>query len=121
MSDGRGRPLRIPTPEEFERLVDEYLAECAARDKPVTITGALIHLGLSSRTSLLDYEGREGFSEPVKRLRLQVENAYESRLHGNSPTGAIFALKNMGWEDRSQREISGAENGPLVVMWGGKE
>jgi hypothetical protein len=95
--------------------------KCAARDKPVTITGALIHLGLSSRTSLLDYEGREGFSEPVKRLRLQVENAYESRLHGNSPTGAIFALKNMGWEDRSQREISGADNGPLVVMWGGKE
>ena len=34
-----------------------------------------------------------------------MEMEYEKRLHGNNPTGAIFALKNFGWPDRQQIEV----------------
>lgn len=115
--DHRGRPRKIATPEEFDDLVEGYLAKCEADGEPVTLTGALLHLGLYSRTSLLDYEGYEGFSEPVKRLRALVAQEYEKRLHGNSPTGAIFALKNMGWSDKQELEHSGPDGGP-VILWG---
>ena len=42
-----------------------------------------------------------------------VECEYEKRLAGQSPTGAIFALKNMGWKDKSEVEQSGG----LSINW----
>ena len=36
-----------------------------------------------------------------------VEAEYEARLSGNSPAGAIFALKNCGWSDKHEYEHSG--------------
>ena len=35
---------------------------------------------------------------------------YEKALHGRSPTGAIFALKNFGWTDKQDVELSGGVN-----------
>ena len=32
---------------------------------------------------------------------------YEKALQGRSPTGAIFALKNFGWTDKQDVELSG--------------
>jgi len=96
------REKQIKTPEEFDALVDEYVSICVAEDKTVTLTGMILHLGLSSRQSLDRYKTYDGFSDSVKRLKLLVENAYEQRLAKNNPTGSIFALKNMGWSDRQE-------------------
>ncbi len=96
------REKQVKTPEEFDTLVDEYVSLCVAEEKPVTLTGAILHLGLSSRQSLDEYKNYKGFSDSVKRLKLLVENAYEERLVKNNPTGSIFALKNMGWSDRQE-------------------
>ena len=96
------REKQIKTPKKFDALVDEYVSLCAAEEKPVTLTGAILHLGLSSRQSLDEYKNYAGFSDSVKRLKLFVENAYEERLVKNNPTGSIFALKNMGWSDRQE-------------------
>ena len=95
-----GRPRIVETPEEFDRLVEEYRALCTENEIPVTFSGMARHLGFVSRQSLYDYEKREGFSYPVKRAQLMVEHEYEKRLHGNNVAGAIFALKNHGWSDR---------------------
>jgi hypothetical protein len=35
---------------------------------------------------------------------------YEEQLSGTAPTGSIFALKNMGWKDKTETEISGGMN-----------
>ena len=32
--------------------------------------------------------------------------SYEEMLHSHSSTGAIFALKNMGWHDTVKQDIS---------------
>jgi len=51
---------------------------------------------------------RKPFCDSVKRAKLYVEMEYEKRLHGTSPTGAIFALKNFGWSDRHELALNHA-------------
>jgi hypothetical protein len=97
-----GRPLIYNSPQELEAAIEDYFnPEGEPRDK-VTITGLAYHLGFADRQSLYDYEEREAFSCIIKRARFRVEVAYEERLHENNVTGAIFALKNMGWKDKSE-------------------
>lgn len=73
---------------------------CIREAEPATITGLTLYLGFSSMDALDDYSKRTPeFSEVVKRAKLRVVNRYERNLSGNSPTGSIFALKNMGWND----------------------
>jgi hypothetical protein len=109
----RGRPPKFATPEEFDAAVDKYLENLG--DKPVSLTGMLLSMGIYCKNTFYSYEKKDGFSIPVKRARAIVENAYEERLHGNSPTGAIFALKNMGWTDKQEREITGKDGAPLGI------
>jgi len=102
-----GRPRKYNSPEDFEAKVDEYVIHCADKEEPITWTGLALYLGFSSRQSIDEYLEYDGFSDSVKRAKMIVENAYEKRLQGNSPTGAIFALKNMNWKDKTETEISG--------------
>lgn len=100
--------LRDKAIEYFESLESELkiTGEGVDEDIPVpksiTITGLCLWLGFESRQSFYDYEKKPEFSYIIKRLRMVVENQYEERLNQHSPTGAIFALKNMGWADKSE-------------------
>jgi hypothetical protein len=125
----QGRPPIYETPEQFEEAVKDYFENGIkhrtviigkapnqqAVSLPVpTITGLCLHLGFESRQSFYDYEEREGFSYTVKRARLLIEKEYEEMLQtSSSPTGAIFALKNLGWKDKSEVEQSGG----LSINW----
>lgn len=88
-----GRPRIIGSPDEMDNLVDEFVALCLTKEKPVTLTGMILYLGLSSRESFDEYGRRQEFSDSVKRAKMIVECEYEQRLSGNSPAGSIFALK----------------------------
>ena len=103
-----GRPRIIESPAEMERLVKEYVTKCREEDEPLTLTGMILHLGLSSRRVLDDYGDRPEFAHSVKRAKLLIEHGYEVDLRrtGN-PAGSIFALKNMGWSDRQEFEFRG--------------
>lgn len=70
--------------------------------RPVTITGLCLYCGFESRQSFYAYEDKEEFSYIIKRARMTIELIYEENLQGKSPTGSIFALKNMGWFDKSE-------------------
>lgn len=111
-----GRPPHYETPEEFDAKVEEYFAQISESGNPVTISGLAYFMGFCDRASLYDYEKRPGFSHSVKRARLAVEHGYEIRLNGNAPTGAIFALKNMGWKDKTEQEHSGPGGGPIQTQ-----
>jgi len=66
---------------------------------PATITGLALYLDFNS---LYDYEAAEKrgrFAQLLKRARLRIEAEYEKKLHQHSSGGAIFALKNLGWND----------------------
>jgi DNA-packaging protein gp3 len=100
-----GRPPIYDTPEQMQADIDLYFSMTDIKE--VTITGLALHLGFESRQSFYDYEQKPEFSYIVKRARLRVEMGYEIKLSGNNCTGAIFALKNMGWKDKTETELSG--------------
>lgn len=120
-----GRPRLFKTDEDLKKKVEEYFDYIQGekewetgsddngdpsdkevwkrRPEPPTITGLALFLGFESRQSIHDYEKNGDFSYTVKRARLGVEHYYEKYLtSGESPTGAIFALKNFGWTDRTE-------------------
>lgn len=101
-----GRPPFIETPEEFEEMVDAYVAVCTSKREPLTWSGLAYFLGYADRSGLDAAAKRKGFSLPVKRAKLLIEAAYEKRLSGATPTGAIFALKNFGWKDNHDLDVS---------------
>ena len=66
-----------------------------------TICGIALYLGFASRQSMYDYENKIEFAYVIKRIRLSMEEFYESNLFRN-PAGSIFALKQHGWSDRQE-------------------
>lgn len=109
------RPRLFNTAEELQLKIDEYFKngvkkrtvligkvpnQKAIEIEVPTITGLTLFLGFESRQSFYDYENEDGFSYTIKRARLFIEKEYEEQLQVGNTTGAIFALKNMGWIDK---------------------
>ena len=113
------RPPVFATPDDLQNKVDEYFS-VGYRTKTVydsktwqdikipkiTMTDLAIYLGYASRQSMYDVEKNPLFSYIIKRARLFIEREYEERLSWNSPTGAIFALKNMWWRDKVETGVT---------------
>lgn len=100
-----GRPAMYETPALMQQAIELYLATCKAESKKPTITRLALALGFESRQSFYDYEEKPDFSYMIKRARLEVEAGYEDGLRENNCTGSIFALKNMGWKDKSETDV----------------
>lgn len=107
------RPRIIESPEEMRTRGEAYFAECRASEEPITITGLVLALGLSHRDSLIEYGKREEFSDTVKSLKTECEHFCEKRALATNGAGAIFALKNYGWADKVQQEVSGPNGTPI--------
>ncbi|MBS7564681.1 hypothetical protein KHS38_09720 [Mucilaginibacter sp. Bleaf8] len=73
--------------------------------EPPTLTGLALHLGFNSKEAFEEYEREGRFADILKRARLRIEAEYEKKLHFQSSTGAIFALKSMGWTDKDPSKI----------------
>jgi len=112
-----GRPPAYKTAEELTEKIDEYFNEGVKTRSfllghgatirietiPVpTISGLALFLGFSSRQSFYDYEKNTEFSYTIRKARLFIETEYEEQLQVGNTTGAIFALKNLGWHDKSE-------------------
>lgn len=98
-----GRPLIFETPEKLKEAINTYLKD----NKRPTLAGLALALDIDRQT-LYNYAKREQYFDIVKKARDTVEAIYEERLvWDNAPTGTIFALKNMGWKDKTETELSG--------------
>lgn len=130
MSEKRpvGRPPAFTSVEEMEVLIDKYFEDCDGKivvDKdgnplrnkdgkiirddrrPYTVTGLALALGFNSRTSLLNYEGKEEFVNTILRAKARVEKYAEERLYDNNgANGAKFSLANnfKGWTEKQTIE-----------------
>ena len=107
-----GRPPHFETPKDLKNKCEEYLIHCINEKEKATITGMTLFVGFCSRASWDDYAKREGFSYIVKRAKMTIENSYEM----SATTFDMFALKNMGWKDKTEVEVAGDVNIP-VIKW----
>ena len=120
-NDG-GRPAFFDSPEEFRDRVVEYLESYYGDEKnPMigykpTTTGLALWLGFKSRQSLYDYKEKEEYSYIIKKALLFIEMEYEQLLESKGSTGAIFALKNMGWSDKSLLDMNANHSGEIKIV-----
>jgi hypothetical protein len=106
-----GRPLKIETPEQMEKILNEYFE--TTEENKITLTGMCLALNIDKK-NFYEYEKREGYEDIVKRARMIVENSYEISLRENGRTGDIFALKNFGWTDK--QEIDTNTQGKVTII-----
>lgn len=110
MSDNPvGRPPKFESPEEMKNMIEKYFKKCETTGEPKTILGLCNFLDIH-RSTLGEYEDKEGFSNTVKKAKSICEqHVNEKALKGEyNATMAIFNLKNnFGWEDRKKQEIEG--------------
>lgn len=114
MADLGGRPPIWEDPIAFAKAVDDYFND---PEEQHTWTGLALYLGFSSRDSLNDYKKKEGFSDPIKKALLKIENKYEKAINGKNPAGPIFALKNFGWKDKQEIDQKTEHSGGITISW----
>lgn len=74
--------------------------------RPVTITGLAVALG-TSRKTIIDYEGKEDFSNTIKEAKDFIENCLEDgMIKGdiNATVGIFNAKNNFDWVDKTEVE-----------------
>ncbi len=104
-----GRPPIFESPEEMQDKIDQYFTECDDKDKPYTIMGLALSIGMC-RETLCEYAKNGTFSDIVKKAKLTVEKSVEERLFSGNSTGSIFWLKNhAGYKDKQEMEHSGVQ------------
>jgi hypothetical protein len=64
-----------------------------------TLRGLALFLEFKSLEDLERYEHLKHFRKCLRYARLKIEAAYEQQLF-TKPTGAMFALKSMGWSEK---------------------
>jgi len=66
-----------------------------------TIRGLALFLNFKNIADFEDHEKKRSHRKPLRYARFRIEAAYEQLLF-EKPTGAIFALKSMGWTDKPE-------------------
>jgi len=98
----KGKYRMTKTPPKTEGGKPTRTKVCEREPELATISGLALFLGFSSREVFDDCTRSGKFSEILKRGCLRVQAVYESRLHQHSTSGAIFALKSMGWNEKTE-------------------
>jgi hypothetical protein len=100
------RPLKYNL-GELEAAAEAWFREREETKKPLTIMGLVMALKMSSRQMLAEYAERDDeIGDLVKGYRNRVIESVEQRLFTTTPTGAIFWLKNQGWKDEYQQDVT---------------
>jgi len=108
------------TAEELRQAVNLYFDECDDNQSPYTISGLCLHIGFT-RDAFFRHTYDTELGDVVNQARLLIEQQHELRLlTTKKPTGTIFALKNLGWSDRSYQDggiAGGTTDNPEALKW----
>ena len=99
-----GRPPKFKDEVQLQSLIEAYLEHCQVKDKPLTMSGLALWLGIH-RSTLVNYSYNDRFFDTIKEARALVEADMEERMLGNksNATASIFSLKNnFGWTDKQE-------------------
>jgi len=109
-----GRPLIYESLSEMMPYLEEWEEKVKSGDEIPTITGLALALNFCDKSTLYDYGKKPEFSHSIKKAILIVENGYEKALKMNNATGSIFALKNMGWIDKTESDNKNENTNTIV-------
>lgn len=102
------------TKETLQKKITEYFNDCDKLKKVYSISGMAVFLG-TYRSELCRWEETEEFSEIIKKAKGRIEAQVEEMLLTNkAPGGAIFWLKNFGWSDKQEHELTGQGGTPFT-------
>lgn len=105
--DARAVQAKIDLYFDSLPVIDE---ETGKQERP-TYCGLARALGYSCLQTMRDNaKSGKPISLPIKKGLLRVDETYERALHGNNPTGSIFALKNRGWKDKPEADDDAPDN-----------
>jgi hypothetical protein len=99
-----GRPCKFTDIDVLQSIIDKYFDDREKEQKPLTITGLAIALD-TTRETLMDIEKEnwgydKTFSDAIKKAKLRCQAYTEDQMYiARNPAGAIFGLKNYGWRD----------------------
>jgi hypothetical protein len=105
---GKYRMVKTPPKKEGEKPTRTKTWD--REPEFATISGLALFLGFSSRQVFDDCMHKGKYAEILKRGCLRIEAFYESRLHQHSTSGAIFALKSMGWNEKHETKTTEETN-----------
>ncbi len=95
---------------QLENRVQDYFSLCDEENKPYTLAGICVHLGISREKAkkylACEYDTENArFSEVLRLAFLKVEAyAEENLFSAKSATGTIFSLRNnFGWIDKREQ------------------
>ncbi len=103
----KGEYSNEPEIKSVKRTTPVMMKDWTRDPEPPTITGLAFFIGFNSRQAFEEYEQTDKFANILKRARLRIETTYEKKLHQPSPYGAIFALKSLGWNEKTGNETAG--------------
>ena len=101
-----GKPRLFKDAAELKACLDKYKAYLKESKKPPTIAGLAYYTGIERQT-IYNYKEREGYESTLKDFRDWVIMTYEEVAIEKGGGGIIFLLKNYGYTDKSEHEISG--------------
>ena len=115
---GKGRGMRTElTPEVIRKNIIKYFQFIEKeQNRFATVSGLALHAGFRSRKHMIEFRDRPAYTDIIQAALSLIELTYEIRLKMPEvkQTGVIFALKNMGWEDKQIIESSMPEEAELA-------
>ena len=98
---GNTNALKYKTQEDLQKGIDKYFKDCDEKEKPYTMSGLALSLGVERKT-LVNYGNKDLFYSQIKEAKQRVQ----AQLEENALVGkgnaifTIFNLKNnYGWKD----------------------
>jgi hypothetical protein len=101
-----GRPPIYENVEDMLPILETWENDVLSGLVKPSVTGLTLTLGFADKSTLYDYSKKPEFSHPIKRALTIVEMGYEEALRESNAAGSIFALKNMGWSDKSAVDVT---------------
>lgn len=117
-SKKNGRPPKFESGADLAEQLLAYFDLCDKSKIMPTKAGLCLALTIT-RETYNQYKHKDGFSDALKGAELYMEDKWNQRLSGNSPTGAIFYLKNAFKEEYKDRHETDVTTGgqPLQFGW----
>ncbi len=105
----RGRKIKYKNIVVLRKKIKEYFEDCDVNQKPYTMSGFALFLGISRATLLKYQQEDERYEEAIEEAKTKIESFAEARLFDKNSSGAMFALKNNfpSWKEEKETVVKG--------------